>query len=296
MNDDGSALLRRILSLFLIKQVTVTITLFIIIAVILLAVFFLVLVISMPFEDLQSYELSDEIMKEISELREQYGANYNASNLASADYGKSFDGKTFELNGKIVIYYNQGDVKWGDTTYGECYKSDGTGDKMATHGCGPTALAMVLSSILESQITPDKVAAWAYKSGYWIKDSGSMHAMMRSGAAHWGIETYSINPFEEDKTTLKAELEKGNLMIAIMGEGDFTKYGHFIVIRGYENRKILVADPYNYDKSLKEWDISVLWEQCKGVNDTGAPLWVFEWKPVSEGDSSADKKRYNQTK
>ncbi len=296
MHDDGSALLRRILSLFLIKHMTVMIVLLASVAVILLAVFFLVLVISMPFNDLKSYEFSDDVMKSISELREQYGVNYNASSLASDDYGKSFDGITFELNGSTVVYYNQGDAKWGDVVYGERYKSDGTGDKIATHGCGPTALAMVVSSILRKNITPDEVAAWAYESSYWIQDGGSMHAMMRGGAERWGIETYSINPFEEDKTTLKTELQKGNLMIAIMGKGDFTNYGHFIVIRGYKNEKILVADPYNYAKTLQEWDVSVLWEQCKGVNEFGAPIWVFKWKAAPEGDDSSDKKNHNQTK
>ena len=49
-------------------------------------------------------------------------------------------------------------------------------------------------------------------------------------------------------------LADGKLVVALMTKGHFTKSGHFIVLRGVQDEKILVADPASYRRSQKAWD------------------------------------------
>lgn len=43
-----------------------------------------------------------------------------------------------------------------------------------------------------------------------------------------------------------------------MTKGHFTKSGHFIVLRGVQDEKILVADPASYRRSQKVWELSII--------------------------------------
>lgn len=43
-----------------------------------------------------------------------------------------------------------------------------------------------------------------------------------------------------------------------MTKGHFTNSGHFIVLRGVKDGKILVADPASRDRSDIEWDLSII--------------------------------------
>ena len=42
-----------------------------------------------------------------------------------------------------------------------------------------------------------------------------------------------------------------------MSKGHFTSSGHFIVLRGVQEGKILVADPASYTRSQQSWDLSM---------------------------------------
>lgn len=247
---------------------------------ILLLLFLIGYLLYAPLSALDSIFGADEVTQ-IQNLRAEYGLS-NAALDYSSDYGELFENTMLETSkGFPLLYFNQGDKRWCDAVYGAKYKNDGTGDKMATHACGPTALAMVVSSIKKMTILPTEVAEWAYQNGHWIEDGGSMHAMMRAGAEAYGIETYSVSPHGEGGIErIKSALSGGDLAVAIMGKGHFTTVGHFIVIRGYNNEtgKILVADPYSFDKTNKEWDVSILVNECQEDNATGAPIWFFKWK------------------
>ncbi len=53
-----------------------------------------------------------------------------------------------------LTYYNQSDVRWADFLYGGR-------DPLHSYGCGPTALAMVVTSFTEHTLSPSDMAAWA---------------------------------------------------------------------------------------------------------------------------------------
>lgn len=53
-------------------------------------------------------------------------------------------------------------------------------------------------------------------------------------------------------------LADGKLVVAIMSKGRFTSGGHFIVLWGVQDGKIMVADPNSYACSEKLWGLSII--------------------------------------
>ncbi len=71
------------------------------------------------------------------------------------DYGNI----TFTEGSTEVVYYNQGDSRWGNELYGKH-------DTIMEAACGPTSLAMVVSSLTDTVTDPGEMSEWAYENGY----------------------------------------------------------------------------------------------------------------------------------
>ena len=100
------------------------------------------------------------------------------------------------------------------------------------------------------------MARWSYENGYWCSKSGSYHALIPAAAEAWGLPVEGCSASEGQK--IVDALADGKLVVAIMLKGHFTSSGHFIVLRGVKDGKILVADPASYDRSGMEWDLSII--------------------------------------
>ena len=70
-------------------------------------------------------------------------------------------------------------------------------------------------------------------------------------------------------------LAEGKLVVAIMAKGHFTSSGHFIVLRGVQDGKILVADPASYSRSQKAWDLSIILDEASRRAGSGGPFWII---------------------
>ena len=71
------------------------------------------------------------------------------------------------------------------------------------------------------------------------------------GTKHIGLKVEGATRYEGQK--IVDALASGELVVAIMGPGHFTKSGHFIVLRGVTaDGKILVADPASISRSNQE--------------------------------------------
>ena len=57
-----------------------------------------------------------------------------------------------------VVYFNQADPRWGNKLYGG-------NDPISKYGCGPTAAAMVVSSMTNRVVLPDEMADWSRTNG-----------------------------------------------------------------------------------------------------------------------------------
>jgi len=165
-----------------------------------------------------------------------------------------------------VVYYNQLDERWYDASYGI--------DHVGSFGCGPTAMAMVVSSLSESAVLPDEMAKWAFEHGYWCKKNGSYRTLISGAASAWGLKVESCGRSQKDKV-LNA-LKEGKLVVALEGKGHFTSSGHFIVLRGIDSQGgILIADPASYERSQKSWNLALILSESSRKADKEGPFWII---------------------
>jgi len=164
-----------------------------------------------------------------------------------------------------VVYYNQLDERYANQLYGT--------DNIGGYGCGPTAMAMVVSSLSGDTVDPVEMAKWAYENGYWCKGSGSYHALIPAAAEAWGLSVSGCTASEPQR--ILDALAEGKLVVAIMSKGHFTSSGHFIVLRGVKDEQILVADSASYTRSEQLWDLSIILNEASKGAAAGGPFWII---------------------
>ena len=134
-------------------------------------------------------------------------------------------------------YYSQRDGRWGGRKYGP-YSMDAT-------GCVPTTLAMVISGITGTEVLPTTVADYLYnhtnefnKDGFGTSSRGIVRA-----AQHWNLTTETLFT----ASAVKEVLSQGHHVLGAVGTSIFAHYPvtHELVLKGYDNGKTYVRDPYN---------------------------------------------------
>lgn len=195
----------------------------------------------------------------------------NAKSIIDSDYYKNIikniDFKDEKIETENFVYFNQEDRKWANKEYG-------IGDLIKDTGCGPTSLAMVVSTLTDKKYNPKQMCDWAYENGYWSSGSGSYHSIIPNGAAYFGLncESAGINDIEK----ITEALSNGKLIIALMGQGHFTASGHFIVLKGItEEGKIIVADSKSEERSEKLWDFDIILTEARANAQAGGPFWII---------------------
>ena len=151
---------------------------------------------------------------------------YTGGTIASLGDVRFTDGVT------EVVYFNQLDQRYANQPFGT--------DNIGGYGCGPTSMAIVVSSLTDEIVDPIAMAKWAYENGGWCKGQGSYHSLIPNAAKAWGLNVEGCKASEPQR--ILDALSQGKLVVAIMGKGHFTTTGHFIVLRGVQDGKILVAD------------------------------------------------------
>lgn len=156
------------------------------------------------------------------------------SNLPPGQADTTYTGElAYGANGMNIPLFKQGGGQpWSNIRYG-----NGT---IATSGCAPTSLAMVISYLTGNTVSPANVVSWTGNK-YYVFGQGSSWNIFSACAAHWGISCRNLG---KSTQSILTSLSQGKPVIASMGPGTFTKGGHFIVLRGVtEDGKILVNDP-----------------------------------------------------
>ena len=161
--------------------------------------------------------------------------------------------------------YEHGEFK---NYYQYNYKqSYGYGTTIASAGCGPTSMAMVLTYLLDETHDPVEVANWSLKHGYHIKGNGTAWSFFPAAAKEYNIECSQLSVTKEN---IVKYLQAGKILIMNVGPGHFTSGGHYIVLRGItKDGKIIVADPNSEKRSNQLWDIDVFLKE-------GKTMWAFD--------------------
>ena len=166
-----------------------------------------------------------------------------------------------EFDRDTVPLFLQWDPLWGYEKYGS--------DLMAITGCGPTCLAMAGYYLTGDQnMSPDKIAKFAQRSGYYEKGYGSSWTLISEGGPKLGL---SVTELPLVKKKIDDALEAGNPVILALGEGDFTSTGHYIVLAGLEAGGYRINDPNSRVNSQRLWPYEVLERQIRNIWSVSIP-------------------------
>ena len=171
------------------------------------------------------------------------------------------------------IYFNQGDSAWNQNGY--C---------IAKAGCGPTSMAVVITSLTGKWVTPLDTAIWGYQHGFYSRE-GSAHEMIPAMAAAYGLRCQGAGT---DYQAIKKALKAGKPVVCLMGPGYFTRGGHFMVLVAIDNNDcVTVADVGSRTRSAYKYRLADVIAQSKGAS-AGGPFWVMSY---DKGSSAARRKK-----
>lgn len=172
--------------------------------------------------------------------------------------------KSFEIdlsqyrNAKKVPLLMQWDTRWGYEPYGS--------GMIAMTGCGPTCLSMVTVYLThDTSFSPKAAAEFSTRNGYALPGNGTFWTLMSEGGVTLGMKVREL-PLDEER--VMNQLKEGNPVVCIMGPGDFTDSGHYIVMVGVEKGKIRINDPNSRKNSEKLWEFDDIKDQIRN-------LWAF---------------------
>ena len=166
----------------------------------------------------------------------------------------------------FFTYYNQGDSRWRDALFGPR-------DPIRSHGCGPTALAMLISSFTDTELRPDEAAVWAADNGMCVPGEGSSHDIIVKGCEAFGLEA-SLLPEPEVSSVLK-KIDEGSCLVVLVGAGYFSNNGHFLILikRGDAPDTVRIADPANLKNCYEDWPVSFILDQLKKNSHRQKLIW-----------------------
>lgn len=156
---------------------------------------------------------------------------------------------------EAVPLFLQWDKRWGYTEYGSSVAG--------LTACGPVCLSMCAYYLTGNEdMSPDNIIDFAKENGYCTNGSGSLWTLISEGGEKLGLEVEEL-PLVKKK--IVDNLEAGNPVICVMGEGHFTTTGHFIVLTGVENGGFTVNDPNSRENSEKIWKYEDISDEIKNL-------------------------------
>ena len=140
-------------------------------------------------------------------------------------------------NTKQPVDYKQYDKRWKSIMY------SATGNKKQTigsSGCGPTSMADILATWINSKITPVNTCEYSLKHGFRTANSGTAWGFFKSIANY-----YNFSKFVQTKSmaTAREALRSGALVVSSMGPGYWTKGGHYICLWKTDDTYMYANDP-----------------------------------------------------
>lgn len=156
------------------------------------------------------------------------------------------------------ISFLQDDSEWGSESYSIVGSRSQT---IATSGCGPTSMAMVLNYYVDDSITPLQTSIFALENNHRTRYNGTSWAYFEDMANEYDLE------FLQTASSVEAlewmNTQEDPLVICSMGPGLWTSAGHFIVLWDVENGVAHINDPASTKQSRTENSYNYMASQCK---------------------------------
>ncbi|WMI82108.1 C39 family peptidase [Anaerotignum sp. MB30-C6] len=164
------------------------------------------------------------------------------------------------------VLYMQNDPKWASHDY----SAPGEKTTIKAEGCGITCAAMVIATLADKNVTPITTAEWSKKRGYKAKGQGTYYSYFKPQGAEYGIEITMLNgtsiygsPSSKYHELAKQAIERGDMVIACMGKGNWTTSGHYVLWYGLEAGKVLINDPWSNKPKQTYADYNLFKSQVK---------------------------------
>lgn len=144
------------------------------------------------------------------------------------------------------VSYMQTDSRWKSKSYAV----KGENSTIGSAGCGPTCAAMVIAEFVNPSITPVETCAWSLSHGYKALNQGTYHSYLKAQGAVYGLKweqitnssIYGNTSHPSHRTALEA-IKNGDYVIALMGKGNWTSSGHYVLWYGIDGNYVLINDP-----------------------------------------------------
>lgn len=182
------------------------------------------------------------------------------------------------------VSYLQTDPRWGNLDY----SAKGEKTTIRASGCGPTAMAMVLATWAEPSITPATECAWALAHGFKAPHQGTYYGYFEAAGRRYNLKTYRMNYtnlYGNDRSAYHAQakdaIDRGNLVIACMGKGNWTSSGHYVLAWKIDGDTIYINDPASTKASRVRGDYALFKRQVKYY-------WVIEKPEHAKEDDDMD--------
>ena len=185
---------------------------------------------------------------------------WNALHFSETEVSETSIDISEEVVREDVPNFQQWDKRWGYGLYGSGH--------LAANGCGPTCLSMIYCSRTNDlEWNPLRMAEWSNQNGYYVDGVGTEWKLMDEGAQKLGLSVQKVTPSEDE---IVSALYQGKAIICIMGRGNFTSSGHYIVLSGITDKgRVIVNDPNSHWRSFRKWDAGTIASQAQ-------QMWIYD--------------------
>lgn len=155
------------------------------------------------------------------------------------------------------ISFLQDDSEWGFESYSIIGSQSQT---IATSGCGPTSMAMVLNYYVDNSITPLQTSVYAMENNHRTRYDGTSWLYFKDMANEYDLE------FLQTASSVEAlewmNTQEDPLIVCSMGPGLWTTEGHFILLWDIDNGIAYINDPNSTKETRIKNSYKLMSSQC----------------------------------
>ena len=167
---------------------------------------------------------------------------------------------------KEVVYFNQLEEPWASLPYATSTIEDS--------GCGPTSMAIVISTLTGNNVTPEMTKSFAENNGEYVPGQGTSHSFIGNAAAHWGLTCERVGKDRRDDVV--QALKEGKMVVEICEAYTITggSSGHFIVLTGVtRDGYITIADCASRERTGKVYSVETI--KSYGRDLSAGAFWII---------------------